>query len=788
MNNQVDDISQKKYAGLLIGSSTGLKGGWIILIALFLGLAAPTVELATGICNSEFMDPLPSLKHVFGCYGLVAVQLFLFVVTKRRYHSALRGPILASIVFSISWSFLYTCWFIPLMPISLIAIIVFGLGLFGLTPLVQFLAALGQSRRIKAWCGLHPGLAKRQKVMWACIGLLPVLVTLSHPLVMSGVERWLVSESKEDKKKAAWLLKYGIGRFAHGKACFVNTSDIWHPILNKKSPFKNQHTDIDYRRTLKSLYFNIYGVHPEKLASLNWDRNSMDGAQGTQHVGENVSGLALLSSRFELFPNEDQGIMYTEWTLEFENREMGQKEARALIRLPEGGVVSNVSLWIDGEERQAAFGPVSRVVTAYREIVTRKRDPLLVTMKGTQHILAQCFPVLPKQPMKIRIGFTVPHSENRGVDLPAFQARNFTIPRGRKHMVKIVSGNMYAAKGLGAFQRIRNNSVSISNKRLKGADLMFFPLSESTTIRATHTHPIFTNLSDYPVNGSHTPVLLIDGTKSVLDAMEKMAIHKMQFSHIVVATPWGAEQWHKTGDLKKWLRSFTRFKKVNPAPAFNRALQLSESNGLPMLWVQDDFTYADIQAHPDARPYYSGNISTVIFTLAPKANYHAYVEYAWIGRHLYPNHFSGDFKRDFISVYHHASNSVGPLPDMPLVTTADRSKDVYSSVRQEERPPWVDHPYRLELFQKVINGWRADGGISSELLQETIHARLVTPVTGATVLENAVQYARNDLNPSHGEDFIPGTPEPGAYILLALFGICLLVIHRRNARSKERNV
>ncbi|MGI6494801.1 MAG: VIT domain-containing protein [Kiritimatiellia bacterium] len=107
----------------------------------------------------------------------------------------------------------------------------------------------------------------------------------------------------------------------------------------------------------------------------------------------------------------------------------------ARIALPPGAVVSRLTLWIDGEEREAAFGGRSQVRQAYESVVRRRRDPVLVGTCGPDRIQMQCYPVPPDGgEMKVRIGFTVPlvvadDGASGRLDAPAIIERNFHMPR-----------------------------------------------------------------------------------------------------------------------------------------------------------------------------------------------------------------------------------------------------------------------------------------------------------------------------------------------------------------------
>jgi hypothetical protein len=63
------------------------------------------------------------------------------------------------------------------------------------------------------------------------------------------------------------------------------------------------------------------------------------------------------------------------------------------VQLPPGGVVSRLTLWVNGEEREAAFAGRSQTRQAYQQVVSRRRDPVLVTTAGRDRVLVQCFPV-----------------------------------------------------------------------------------------------------------------------------------------------------------------------------------------------------------------------------------------------------------------------------------------------------------------------------------------------------------------------------------------------------------
>ena len=149
----------------------------------------------------------------------------------------------------------------------------------------------------------------------------------------------------------------------------------------------------------------------------------------------------MASSQMDGSIDNDASLGYLEWTFSLKNK----NEHRALegftqIQLPPNAVVSRLTLWINGEEREAAFAERSRVTNAYEQVTAKKRDPVLVTTAGRDRVNLKCFPI-PQNggEMKMRIGITFPlilEDEKNGlVRLPYFRDKNFQIPAETKHSV-----------------------------------------------------------------------------------------------------------------------------------------------------------------------------------------------------------------------------------------------------------------------------------------------------------------------------------------------------------------
>lgn len=193
-------------------------------------------------------------------------------------------------------------------------------------------------------------------------------------------------------------------------------------------------SDID-----KDAYFKITGrpyfSNPSESA------NEME---QSPNVGAKVPGLALSKSQITGSIDATTLSSSIDWALTLHNSTTNITEGRGEIQLPKQAVVSRVTLWINGEPREAAFSSTSMTSQAYESVVARSRDPLLVTMPAPDRVLFQCFPVQPNSKMKIRLGFKVPLQTADGktcsIRLPKFLSTNFTQPR--RHRINLFTQDM----------------------------------------------------------------------------------------------------------------------------------------------------------------------------------------------------------------------------------------------------------------------------------------------------------------------------------------------------------
>lgn len=129
--------------------------------------------------------------------------------------------------------------------------------------------------------------------------------------------------------------------------------------------------------------------------------------------GENLHTTNIISN-IKIWP--EQRIAYTEKTITVNNngnrgRWWNRGEAIYTFHLPEGGVVTSLSLWIDGKEAKGVLTSKHKADSAYKQIVGyENRDPSLVHWQEGNTVSVRVFPVMENENRIFKIGITAPLS------------------------------------------------------------------------------------------------------------------------------------------------------------------------------------------------------------------------------------------------------------------------------------------------------------------------------------------------------------------------------------------
>jgi hypothetical protein len=281
--------------------------------------------------------------------------------------------------------------------------------------------------------------------------------------------------------------------------------------------------------------------------------------------------------------------------------------------LPPGGVVSRLTLCINGEEREAAFGGRSQVREAYQKVaVQQRRDPVLVTIAGPDRVLMQCFPVPPDGGlMKVRIGITSPlqlvDRENGLHAWPQFLERNFSLAENLKRSIWIASRADLAC----AAEQLRPVKRKNGRTGLQGERTETEVAEPANILRVHRAQPaldmvwadgpgdsrIEQTLLALTSNAPQELVVVLDGSAmmntdwaAIAEALE--TVRDNVELKVILASDISAERWidltaASRGDsLIKNLRDFTPIGGLDNLPALAHGWHLAAANpGNVLLWI-----------------------------------------------------------------------------------------------------------------------------------------------------------------------------------------------------------
>jgi XrtN system VIT domain protein len=148
---------------------------------------------------------------------------------------------------------------------------------------------------------------------------------------------------------------------------------------------------------------------------LNIRKNYRNSTRERLWTGTSLSTISI-SNNIKLFP--DYRMAYHEKTLVIHNDKHKNdrswfsaetEEALYTFHIPEGSVVTSLSLWINGKEEKSRLTTSRKADSAYTQIVgVQRRDPAIVHWQEGNAITVNVFPCTTTEDRTFKIGFTCP--------------------------------------------------------------------------------------------------------------------------------------------------------------------------------------------------------------------------------------------------------------------------------------------------------------------------------------------------------------------------------------------
>lgn len=789
------------------------RNAFISVLTLLGGAVLPAisigVEATTHMCAETFFDPIPTVWHLLLVIlvPLANFQLWLAVHRNRPERAALLG--LANAL-ACGISLFYTLVYLPLTPLAVIAIIFYGMGLLPLTPLLSLIAGLILRRQLRqiAPAGLTLSLKGLGLGLAATVVAL-ILIELPATLTRAGLQMATSESITQRQRGLRWLRAVGQRDYLL-RACYQRSgmaTDLVSFIFSLDDPVSPDEA--------RAVYYRLYGetfntaVPPRRLGG-RWEPQEtfdFDPDQGGTVIAGKIKNLSLAHSRLDGSVDADAGLGYLEWTLVFRNNSRGQQEARAQVQLPPGGVVSRLTLWVNGEEREAAFAGKRRVQEAYQAVVNQRRDPVLVTTAGDDRVLVQCFPVpADGGEMKIRFGVTFPLLLNEPTQgllrLPYFVDRNFGIAENIGHAVWIEAKtalhadnknllaeqpapNLYAVRGTVPDAELSAHGATLRADRNGDAVAAWTPDSIQggrhvvrQTIRKNDAPPV------------EQLVLIVDTSHKMKDSLLQIATALRSLPpDITVQLVLAAAEEQSfdapifSGSPEEAARQLSKVEAEGGAdnvPALARGWDAAAARPRSLLlWIHGPQPIvlndlSELEQRWDRRP-----AGVVLYALQAENG---------------PNRVRAglDGHGRVVSVPR-LGDVQGDIGD--LLARAINQKDEWEFERVGAEPGRSGQSAGKETSAHLARLWAHDevrrlvevpeqGGFD-EAVQVAARYQLVTPVSGAVVLETAEQYERAGLTPVEPGS-VPTIPEPETILLVAVVVLILLWSLRRQWFARRR--
>ena len=778
-------------AAIETGRQPAKRGFWrwsALVMSLLLGVLLPTgtllFEICTGASAGVLFDPIPTWFQLvaIAMVPLANLWLWLLVFFGKANCPRLPGWISGA---AAGVALFYSILYLPFAPISAMAILYFGIGFIPLAPYFALLVTLllRESAR-RHFRGKHFGR------FWPAFGIaFFALASARVPafLTYNGLTRAISDDAAVRRGGVNVLRNFGdqelLLRFCYNMEDFRETDfDIVRLLAVG-------HVRIPAEKA-REVYFRVTGkpfnaVLPPSLYTRagRWnvldDEFSWDEALGGEAVAGRVKGLSLQSSRMDATAEPEAATVYCEWTMEFKNVSQQEREARAQIALPPGAVVSRLTLWVNGEEREAAFGGRSQTRQAYQQVaIQQRRDPVLITTCGPNRVLMQCFPVPPNGgTMKVRVGITAPlvlESAGQGAfQWPEFLERNFKLAPEFKHAVWMESPMKISSANSTLVASQAPNKFSLHGYLADGSP------GSVLVDRPAETRSVW------------TPALA--GGQVIRQRIQESA--EPAASRIVLVVDGSA-------GMKPWSDSFAAA--ISQLPAGTELAMVMADDSLSALPAP---ARADTQAFSEAadrlkRFHFLGGRDNLpaleqAWDLAAAVDHGAVI---WIHETQPVLLSSADSLRQRIE---RSGRSI-PILDLQVQPGPNRIAEQLDGLSSFKAVPKTGAPadelknefnvlkgkiHPLELVRDCVTNASAEGPQVSRHIErlwaEGEAARLaaarhfdeasklaaghqlVTPFSGAVVLETKQQFAQNNLTPASAES-VPVVPEPSTWALVAM--------------------
>lgn len=403
---------------LIVDRAYGIRKSWreanlarnIVLINLFL--------VAAFSLNRQFAIFQESAHWFAGYLVLASATLMSFQFFDRlpKWFNCVQFALLGSSFVFYLYASLYM---LPYYPFGLIGLLFLGMGALVMVPFTLMTASIFVFK--------YHFKKSNTAVAWVIGGIVaPLLFTAGF------ITEWSrrVNEIEKianrsviyrDAELPAWI-KVGQSLPNDGMTQRILKSDLVYTTASRRAGSFNRFPD-SWEESLKHDPLVLLSTYFAECTLSNEDRiNVLHALATTSHrisdrlwSGDDLSTSYVVSD-VDIYP--ELRLAYTEKYLNIKNHSGNQwrdEEAIYTFQLPEGSVVTSLSLWVNGKEEKGILTSKQKAAEAYETIVgVEQRDPSVIHWQEGNTVTVRVFPCTTAEERKFKIGVTSPLATQDG--------------------------------------------------------------------------------------------------------------------------------------------------------------------------------------------------------------------------------------------------------------------------------------------------------------------------------------------------------------------------------------
>lgn len=385
----------------------------ILVVMLIFQLTLASLSLNESVKVFAPFHPNMSLTVWLSALGLL---LSAIPISDKRWYKAIVSILLG---IGLVLNFYLVLFLLPILPLCIFGIIFFGFGILGFTPVWWLWYILSFITKEKS----------KQNSRFLIAGLCLPIISLGFYLY-----QWKAVHQDLKALHANYQMNLETQNipFVYKAAQQLKTGTIAGDVLSAQ--FSAQQFLSHYEHFGRFGDREVMYHHPfHAIANLVFTPLSLSLNEASQLIRirdkfrhEDIPRLwqgdqlatTIISTRIIAHP--EYRVAYIEKKLNIHHQKLenrfwrnNSQEAIYSFKIPEGGTVTSLSLWVNGKEEKSRLTTKRKADSAYTSIVgIERRDPAIVHWMEGNQVSLKVFPCTPEEDRIVKIGFTVPMKHN----------------------------------------------------------------------------------------------------------------------------------------------------------------------------------------------------------------------------------------------------------------------------------------------------------------------------------------------------------------------------------------